>query len=545
MAILTPSHLATTARQQPDGERIVTALQPWHRRLLTQRFVRWITRGSITGLLLASCLLLISRLVPWASVLFWALGLGTTCILLSLLIAWRYRPSLAMTARLVDTQLALHDRLGTAWELRQESSALASLQRRDTLAQLEKHTPTQALSLKLSRTAVIAAAIVTLAFVLLLVLPNPMTAVLKQQAAFQAHIAQQVQKIEQLRHELAQQATTPDAKKQQQAIDQILSDLQKQLAQAKNDTQAQQAIAQAQAKLDQLRNPLTANRSAAQAAASSSLQNSANPNLSAVGNALANSDPKALADALQKLAAQASKLTPAQRSQLAQQLEKAANAASNNANLSSSLHQLAKSLADGSQSEINDAANAVQSAANQDAAAQSQQNTLNQTSQQLQQTANNLTASTDNTNNPGNATQQGQTQNQGQGQQGQGQGQQGQGQSQTQGQGQGQTPGQGQGQGKGQGQGGQGQGGQGGNNGAGNQQGKNEQVYVPGQTGTGTSTQTNGGNNGVVQSGNAIPYSQVIQEYDQMAHDAIDNSNVSPTMKDLVHDYFNSLEQGK
>jgi hypothetical protein len=27
-----------------------------------------------------------------------------------------------------------------------------------------------------------------------------------------------------------------------------------------------------------------------------------------------------------------------------------------------------------------------------------------------------------------------------------------------------------------------------------------------------------------------------------MAHDAIDNSSISPDDKDLVHDYFNSLE---
>jgi hypothetical protein len=34
----------------------------------------------------------------------------------------------------------------------------------------------------------------------------------------------------------------------------------------------------------------------------------------------------------------------------------------------------------------------------------------------------------------------------------------------------------------------------------------------------------------------------VIEQYNQMAHDAIDNSNVAPDLKDLVHDYFNTLE---
>jgi hypothetical protein len=53
---------------------------------------------------------------------------------------------------------------------------------------------------------------------------------------------------------------------------------------------------------------------------------------------------------------------------------------------------------------------------------------------------------------------------------------------------------------------------------------------------------SNSDNNGVVQPGTSIPYSQVIEEYSQMAHDAIDNSGVSPDTKDLVQNYFDTLE---
>ncbi len=67
-------------------------------------------------------------------------------------------------------------------------------------------------------------------------------------------------------------------------------------------------------------------------------------------------------------------------------------------------------------------------------------------------------------------------------------------------------------------------------------------MTIPGQTSSGSSTQSADNNTGVVQSGNSVPYSQVVEQYNQMAHDAIDNSNVSPDMKDLVHNYFNSLE---
>ena len=67
-------------------------------------------------------------------------------------------------------------------------------------------------------------------------------------------------------------------------------------------------------------------------------------------------------------------------------------------------------------------------------------------------------------------------------------------------------------------------------------------LFVPGQIGSGNSTQSNDGNNSVVQNGSSIPYSQVIERYKQMAHDAIDNSDISPDLKDLVHGYFNTLE---
>jgi hypothetical protein len=527
MATLMPSRIAPIAQEPLTSESVVLALRPWRRRLIIQQIVQWTVRGLAVGLMLASLVLLVSRLLPWANALFWAIGLGIACTLLAFAATLWYRPSLAGTARAIDARLGLHDRMGTAWELRDEGSMLATLQRRDALKQIKKHTPASAISLRFSRSLLLFLGVIALALTLLVVLPNPMDAILKQQAAFQAHVAKQVAEIETVRQVLAHQDTLSAAQKAQ--VDQILRELESKLQNAKSETEAQQALAEAQAKLTSLRNPQTANNSAAQAAASASLQNSGNANLSAIGQALANNDAKGLASALKGLASQVSKLSPAQRSQLAQQIEKAANQASQNPNLSQALHQLAKSVADGSASEISDAANAVENAAAQNAAAQAQDNSISQVSQSVQQAANNLAASTD-----GTATQ---SQNQGQGK-GQGQGQnQGQGQGQTQGQGKGQ----GQGQGQGKGQGGQGQGGSGGNNGAGNQQGKNDQVYVPGQIGKGTSTQTNDGNNGVVQQGNSVPYSQVIEEYNQMAHDAIDNSNVSPDLKDLVHDYFDSL----
>src|SRR5579875_3151460 len=517
MATLMPSRIAAITQDAPGSESLLDALRPWRRRLALEQVLRWTSAGLILGLVVACLVLLTARLIPWATAQYWAAGIAIACVALALAAALWYRPSIAGAARAIDKRLSLHDRLGTAWELRDQPSVLARLQRRDALNQLKKHTPRGAISLRLPRTMLFMLAAAALLLALLLIVPNPMTRVLQEQAAAHARIAKQVAAIEHLRQILDHQPGVSAA--QQKQIDQILRQLENNLQQAKNETQAQQALAQAQARLDQLRDPQAASKAQASAAASSSLQGSGNSSLSSVGKSLADGNSQSLSSSLQNLASQVSKMSAAQRSQLAQQIEAAANQASQNPDLSSALHQLAKSVADGSPSEIADASKAVQ------------------------QAADSLAAATDNSGNQGQQAQQGQGQQaqQGQGQQ-PGQGQPGQTGQQGQGQGKGQGQSQGSGQGSGQGQQGQGHGGTGGQGGNGNGQGKSEQVFVPGQVSSVSSIMSNSNNNGIVQPGTSIPYSQVIAEYSQMAHDAIDNSGVSPDTKDLVQNYFDTLE---
>ena len=541
MATLMPSRIAAITQDAPGSESLLDALRPWRRRLALEQVLRWTSAGLILGLVVACLVLLTARLIPWATAQYWAAGMAIACVALALAAALWYRPSIAGAARAIDKRLSLHDRLGTAWELRDQPSVLARLQRRDALNQLKKHTPRGAISLRLPRTMLFMLAAAALLLALLLIVPNPMTRVLQEQAAAHARIAKQVAAIEHLRQILDHQPGVSAA--QQKQIDQILRQLENNLQQAKNETQAQQALAQAQARLDQLRDPQAASKAQASAAASSSLQGSGNSSLSSVGKSLADGNSQSLSSSLQNLASQVSKMSAAQRSQLAQQIEAAANQASQNPDLSSALHQLAKSVADGSPSEIADASKAVQQAAAQAAASKASNKSIDQASQGLQQAADSLAAATDNSGNQGQQTQQGQGQQaqQGQGQQ-PGQGQPGQTGQQGQGQGKGQGQSQGSGQGSGQGQQGQGHGGTGGQGGNGNGQGKSEQVFVPGQVSSGSSIMSNSNNNGIVQPGTSIPYSQVIAEYSQMAHDAIDNSGVSPDTKDLVQNYFDTLE---
>src|SRR5438067_11960001 len=182
MATLAPSSKVKVSLITPDSssEHLSAALRPWHRRLALQQALRWTGRGIIAGLILACLVLLISRLIPWPAAPYWALGIGLACLLFAFSAAIWYRPSLAGTARLVDARLSLHDRVGTAWEMRHETAPLYGLQRRDALKQLGQHTPGGAISLRPRRSSLITSGIVVVALALLVLLPNPMTAVLQQ-----------------------------------------------------------------------------------------------------------------------------------------------------------------------------------------------------------------------------------------------------------------------------------------------------------------------------------------------------------------------------
>ncbi len=503
------SRYPTIAFEENEGERIIEYLHIWRRRLWIQQILRWTEYGIIISMICVSFILLISHFIPWSTGPYWSVGITLGILLCAVGFALWYRPSFARCAHYIDTQLALHDRISTAWEFHDDSAPISVLQRRDALQQLGKHTPATTISLWPGRVRLLIFGIAAIVMTVLILIPNPMNTLLQQQAALQARLNRQIAAINQTRLVIDNQATI--SPQERALIDKILRDALARLQQSSSQEQAQQGFAQAQSQLNQLRDPQASQKAQARANASSSLQNSSNANLSNTGKALASGDSKALNNSLQSLASQIASMTPAQRTQLAQQIERAASQGQNNPQLSSALHQLAKAVADGNPSEVSDASKTLESTASQDSANNAMNNSINQASQSLQNAANALASSTDNSNS--------QTANQNQ------------------------TPGQGQSPGQTNAPGhGQGMSGQSGQNNTNTNSGKNEQVFVPGQVGSGTSNISVDGSNGTVQSGNSEPYSKVIAQYTQMAHDTIQNSNIPPDLKNLIQDYFSSLE---
>ena len=509
MAASAPSRYVTSAHDELEGDRFIENLNPWRTRLWIQQILRWTETALIVSMICACLILLISRIIPWPTAQYWAFGIAIGITLCTIVVAIWYRPSSGRSARYIDARLALHDRICTALELRDDSTPISVLQRRDALRALRKYKPATTISLWPGRVRLLAFGIVTVAIALLILLPNPMNTYLQQQAALQARLNRQISVINQTRLAINnQQAISPQERAR---IDQILRNLLAQLHQSTSQEQAQQSIAQAQSQLNQLRDQQANQKAQGRANASASLQNSSNANLSNTGKALASGDSKALNSSLQNLASQVAHMTPAQRAQLSQQIERAASQGQNNPQLSSALHQLAKSITDSNSSEVSDAIKNLESAASQDSSNNAVNNSINQASQSLQNAANALASATDNSPN--------------------------QNSSQAQAPGQSHSPGQTNAPGHG-----QGVSGQNGQNNTNNNAGKNEQVFVPGQVGSGTSNISSDGSTGTEQSGNQVPFSQVIAQYSQMAHDAIQNSNIPPDLKNLIQNYFNSLE---
>src|SRR5215469_17475211 len=122
MAANAPSQYVTLADNENEGDSFIESLHPWRKRLWIQQILSWTEYGIIISLICACFLLLISHFIPWSTASYWTIGITIAILLCAIVAALWYRPSFASSAHYIDSQLALHDRIGTAWELRGDSA---------------------------------------------------------------------------------------------------------------------------------------------------------------------------------------------------------------------------------------------------------------------------------------------------------------------------------------------------------------------------------------------------------------------------------------
>lgn len=562
--------MTSGGRERPEHTPfdVLAVLAPARRQLGLRRVASWAVRGLLAGGIVALLVLGAAHLHRFSVALLVAAGAVVLGLLVGLAIGIRRWPDRLQTARTVDHHFNLHDRLTTALELRTSDLPLAELQRSDAGRRLVGLKARESARGQFSRResgATVVVLMVLLA-VALVGLPAARGAVQTSYADQQrVHHAEQtgipriVRKVNLglgpvTRHDVAMRN-----------LNLALQHLRRQLQHASNRAGALRAISATQQQLHRIAASLHPVRPAAVSQLNRALASRMSAQQRAEAAGSSQKALKAAASTLQRLVRELAHMSAAQRAALARSLARAASTTSDST-MRSALQQAASSLG---YQDPKTAASALQEAAaalDRSPSAHAAQSAVNSAAAGLESMkggVSGLSTQAGGSTSSGNATTR-QTPRSGQGQgSGQGKGKgtgsgrgQGKGTGSGQGQGRGTGTGSGQGTGRGQGSGsGHGSSGSGGAGGTGGHgigggrggsggQGSGHlstRVYIPGKFGKGTHTIQNGGPSGAPLRGSTVPYRQVIGQYEQTAHTALDRAALPPSMQAYVRQYFSSI----
>lgn len=543
-------------------------LAPARRRLAQARVELWAVRGLAAGAAAGLLVILAAHARPWGGATVAAMllvGLGGLAGM-----GWGVRlwPDTAQAARAVDRHFALSDRVTTALETASSDRPVTRLLHADVARRLEGLTISEAgrLPRRGGELGAAGATLVLLAALVAVWVPErggvgaPASSdsrVVKQAATVK--MPQLIGKVGQL--PTSRQRTNPALR----ALSLALLRLQRQLARTSTRPAALRTISTTQQELHRI--ALSVHPVRPQAV--SQLNHALAPQMSARQRAGAASSRRgalaAAARTLNRLARSLSRLTPSQRAALAGSLARAANTTSDS-RLRASLHQAASSLG---YNDSQSAARALQQAAStlsQTQNSEAVQARASEANSRLDALKGDISGVRSGLSGASVAAAQSSASGQAPGKPGQGTGRgtgtgrQGRGSGQGAGQGRGSGSGQGRGssgghgsghgQGAGTGSGSGGQGGTGGHGAGGGRSGAGPQgrgrtgasVYIPGKAGKGAHIIRNGPN-GAPLPGYTVPYRQVVGQYTQSAHAALDRASLPPDLQTYVRGYFSAIAQ--
>ena len=589
--------MATQLSLQENHIILSGMVRQWDRRLRLQQSVSWFPRVLLPGIALGIVLALISRFRPWLQpeqiALITAVALAVSLVVGGLVI-WLWRRSTLAAARRFDLLLDLDERTSTALELLEgrirTDPELIALQVEDARTRAREAHPSAYLPLRSNPREWVLVVLTALVLALLLLLPNPQADLAAQNAEQVAAIEQAAEEIREIAEQVASDANLSDPEREQ--LLEVLETTTQTLQQENiSPEEAFAALSDSQAALQNQADLMNQQASSAQSAldsAANSLRDLAGENSTESQNSL----QQAMA-ALENLAQNAQNISSEEQQQAAQQLSEASQAMQNsNPQAAQALEQAAQAMQNGdtqtAQQQAQQASSSMQQQSQQQSQMQASSQQMSQQAQQARQAAQQVSQS---------AQQQSQQSQQGQQSQSQSQSgqQQGQNPSSQQGQQEGQQgqPGEGQQQSQQgeQGQPGSQQGQQQGNtdmsgaavsSGAGdaegsetgqqqgqqapppdqnnNPDGVGEREYEPIYAPNRLNLPDNGQNQIILEpdssdapvaednfvenpSGDVtVPYNQVFSDYQNSANQALDSGYVPLGLKDVVRDYFTSLE---
>lgn len=490
----------------------------------------WGLVGGLGAAVLINLAAWLWPLLTWWPRLALSAGLPALIALLVFLGVYVYPRSALSIARIADARLGLRARLATALEIQAGQIVvlpdLAKRQRADAVRAAGAADPAVAFRLRVARRPALIAAILLVCLILGLALPNPQEKVIAQHQADQQIIQEQVERLEQVRKQIAENPNL--AFEDKQALLKELDDTIQDLKEGNlSKEQALARLSEAEERLQaQLGEEALAQKAALDQAGQEAMQGSSTQE---IGQALKQGDYQGAAQKLEILGQNLDQMSAAEQQVTAERLDAMADAVqATNPELAQALRDAAEALRQGdlaaAQEALQQAADLTAQAGQEVAAQQAAQQALAQIQEGKQQ-----------------VVQSGQ-----QGQQGQ------QGQNTGSGSGSGDANGQQGGQGTPQSPTGpidQNQPGDGG-------QKAYDPVYVPERLGPGEGGQTvvvpptgeDGSPVGETEGGPhepgqaLVPYNQVYSDYQAQAASALENSYIPLGVKDYVREYFSALE---
>jgi hypothetical protein len=369
-------------RQTTPGEGALAAtLGRWERQLTLEAVRRWLIRGAIASLVVATLVLLVGWFVPEpeSELRPLALELAVGPLLAAVIVAlWPTRR--VRRAAALDARLGLGDRLATAWAYRDADQPIVRLQREDAMTRLEQRSPRADLRWRPSRIETGALGAMALITALLLVTPSPQQAVLDRRAAEQVAVEQASQRLEALREQaLEAPSLTPEQARQ---LDELLQQAQAELHRSRTQPEATTVLTRAEEQLaQQLDDPNADLRDEALAAMSETL--AAEPQTQALADALQQENAQAASDAVRDLTSQADQLSDIQRQALSRALQRAANVGRSDPRSASALRDAAQAVASGNSADASAALSNADAALREAIRASQAQASVNATVQRL------------------------------------------------------------------------------------------------------------------------------------------------------------------
>ncbi|HYF81959.1 MAG TPA: hypothetical protein VEB00_02880 [Clostridia bacterium] len=528
-------------------KELVRIIRKIRDRLHAASIINYMTLGVAAALCLGIVVAIAARFVPIYNVYLNILKIVGVTVLAAFFYSAFRTPKDAYAALKVDS-FGLKERTVTALELVGNQSSFAMLEKNDALEHLKNMEYKKKISLKPNKRYLVICLILIAVLALSGFIPNPMAGRAEELHKIKAKISEQQKKADKLIEKVKNSPKLSEEQKKE--LEKKLTELKKELKAAKDEKEINKALGRTEKKLEYIKDKYAPSEDLNKIADAFSK----NEMTKSLADMIKKGDEKALKANIKKMAEELKKLTPEEKQKLAEELSKLAQEIKNNPELSKSFSELAKKLASGELGDISSELSQLDQSISELMENESIRNAISELTKELEKA-----------NTSQNSGQQGQQGQDGSGHQGQGSQPGGNGQ-----QDQGNNPG-GNGQGGGQGSGAgsginmgnenqtpipPGSSGIGKKDGSEKKDGEYEKIFTPqtlggegetsnlnGKKGTGGTTEQVITDKSQTVRGSSVPYNQVVGQYKDKAMEGMNTSDIPPGMKDMVKEYFTSLEE--